>query len=647
MQLAELIDPMRDRLQRALDELASSRSTLKSKMKALQSLERELAQACFDTANDAQAKDAFMALQYTFECNIPSHLLPWIVTATARLEALLSKSSADDNRASEAEELVAQLSLSLSLIQGVVLNHEASKHYLGRRSALEILLDLLLASRHVNSSSSSSSSSDSPAPTQAMPSTTPPLTSIVLDTLLCILVDSSKALRAFEEANGVQSIVKILKRAGTPREVRMKCLEFLYFYLLDETPSLESLTSTQPTPPPTAPATPARSLASPPGSASSGVGSAKPKPKPYLNATPMRPSASNSSRFGSSIFPSTSTSSAATSSPTPSGTHVDVDAAKTGGTAALSTSASSNSSAASRSTSGSSSSNHSFSSSMSASTNASSMLGTSPSKAHAHRSKAASPVKVSSSSSSSPTSGSALLPKLVSAKRMLTPITNRQSAMGSTSPPTSPPLSDSPGSASASASASPSAGGRFPQLRSMMMLRKEVDYVPLSPTKPNAPSSSSPVPQPALVSTPTAKTTVGGHKKSLSASASLQMRSRRSGDESGMGMGTPPPLPPLPNARAYTHGHHRHQSSAAGLGKHYSEDVIARRQNELEKEREKELELSLGLTTTAVEKEKKRREQEGGCWKTTEEKKELLGTMLGNVDALVEGVRKAGIWGLG
>lgn len=34
-------------------------------------------------------------------------------------------------------------------------------------------------------------------------------------------------------------------------------------------------------------------------------------------------------------------------------------------------------------------------------------------------------------------------------------------------------------------------------------------------------------------------------------------------------------------------------------------------------------------------------------WRTTEEKKELLGTMLGNVDALVEGVRKAGIWGLG
>ena len=33
--------------------------------------------------------------------------------------------------------------------------------------------------------------------------------------------------------------------------------------------------------------------------------------------------------------------------------------------------------------------------------------------------------------------------------------------------------------------------------------------------------------------------------------------------------------------------------------------------------------------------------------KSTEEKKELLGSMLGNVGALVEDVEKAGIWGLG
>lgn len=33
--------------------------------------------------------------------------------------------------------------------------------------------------------------------------------------------------------------------------------------------------------------------------------------------------------------------------------------------------------------------------------------------------------------------------------------------------------------------------------------------------------------------------------------------------------------------------------------------------------------------------------------RSTDKKKELLGTMLGNVEALVEGVRKAGVWGLG
>lgn len=32
--------------------------------------------------------------------------------------------------------------------------------------------------------------------------------------------------------------------------------------------------------------------------------------------------------------------------------------------------------------------------------------------------------------------------------------------------------------------------------------------------------------------------------------------------------------------------------------------------------------------------------------KTTEQKKEFLGFMLGNVDALVEGVKRAGVWGL-
>jgi hypothetical protein len=148
---------------------------------------------------------------------------------------------------------------------------------MGRRYALEILVDLLQTLRHLCTDIQE----------QVMT-----LSSIVVDTLLCILVDSPPALRVFEETNGVRAVVKLLKRAETSKEVRcaqtfrptlrlhdmdasfvyrMKCLEFLYFYLLDET-NLGSVptrptTPTQATPnfssytldpPPTAPSSPVR-----------------------------------------------------------------------------------------------------------------------------------------------------------------------------------------------------------------------------------------------------------------------------------------------------------------------------------------------------------------------------------------------------
>lgn len=74
-------------------------------------------------------------------------------------------------------------------------------------------MDLLLASRHVSTSLPGSAGSPKSV-------SSPSLTSTILDTILCILVDSTPALRAFEQSNGVQAIVKILKRAGSPREVR-------------------------------------------------------------------------------------------------------------------------------------------------------------------------------------------------------------------------------------------------------------------------------------------------------------------------------------------------------------------------------------------------------------------------------------------
>ena len=127
----------------------------------------------------------------------------------------------------------------MAIIQGVALGHKASKHFLGRRYPLEVsfdlhhfgsyqyfakvLLDLLLVSRHLNPATSSASTPTSPkaaTPGPASPPAEIPLASVVIDTMLCILVDSVPALRVFEELNGVQVVVKILKRAGTPREVR-------------------------------------------------------------------------------------------------------------------------------------------------------------------------------------------------------------------------------------------------------------------------------------------------------------------------------------------------------------------------------------------------------------------------------------------
>ena len=63
--------------------------------------------------------------------------------------------------------------------------------------------------------------SHSPRKPSAAPySTQPSLAIAVIDTLLCVLVDAPLAIRAFEEVNGLEIIVKSLKRAGIPRDIR-------------------------------------------------------------------------------------------------------------------------------------------------------------------------------------------------------------------------------------------------------------------------------------------------------------------------------------------------------------------------------------------------------------------------------------------
>jgi len=142
-----------------------------------------------------------------------------------------------------------------------------------------------------------------------------------------------------------------------------------------------------------------------------------------------------------------------------------------------------------------------------------------------------------------------------------------------------------------------------------MMLRKEVDYVPQSPKKILVPG----VGRPSLV-TASSQPVVGAasecsrrvHRKSLSLSA--------------------PGNGPVPS-------------------------ISQRKRSDAEKMRtplKRTVEQSMA-TAAGVKQgdDKDDKENKRTNWKTLEEKKELLGTMLGNVDALVDGVRKAGVWGLG
>ncbi|RDX47754.1 hypothetical protein OH76DRAFT_1464930 [Lentinus brumalis] len=232
--------PMHDILQDALDDLVCTRTSTATKGEALVAIEHVLAET-----SDPRAEGLpryFNALQDTFQCNVSSRIIAWTSATTTLLERSLSKASTDHCQKSEVITFASQLAQGMAIIQGVALIHNASKQFLGRRYPLEVLLTLLMVSRHLNPPPPSASTPASPiagaSPTSIATTTSKspeiPLASIVIDTLLCILVDSIPALRVFEDLNGVQVVVKILKRAGTPREVRMKCLEFLYFYLLDE-----------------------------------------------------------------------------------------------------------------------------------------------------------------------------------------------------------------------------------------------------------------------------------------------------------------------------------------------------------------------------------------------------------------------------
>ncbi|PLN77554.1 cell division control 14, SIN component [Aspergillus taichungensis] len=149
----------------------------------------------------------FFKLQEGFQWNVGMRLV-------ICLEHLLGRGSNGTN------DLL--ILATLDLIQGALLLHPPSRTLFGREIYMNLLLDLL------------------------DPINCPAIQSATLLTLVTALLDHPANTRTFEELDGLLTVTSLFKQRGTSREVKLKLVEFLYFYLMPETPSRPGTPGTPP-----------------------------------------------------------------------------------------------------------------------------------------------------------------------------------------------------------------------------------------------------------------------------------------------------------------------------------------------------------------------------------------------------------------
>lgn len=110
----------------------------------------------------------------------------------------------------------------LELLQGVLLLHPPSKCLFSREAYMNLLLDLL----------------DSSNP--------PKIQSQTLLVLVACLLDCPRNTRAFESIDGLLTVTSLFKSRSTTKDVKMRSLEFLYFYLMPEAPVAAQSSSSAP-----------------------------------------------------------------------------------------------------------------------------------------------------------------------------------------------------------------------------------------------------------------------------------------------------------------------------------------------------------------------------------------------------------------
>lgn len=107
----------------------------------------------------------------------------------------------------------------LDLLQGILLLHPPSRSLFSREIYMNLLLDLL----------------DSSNP--------PKIQSQALLVLVSALLDCPRNTRTFEDIDGLLTVTSLFKSRSTSKEVKMRTLEFLYFYLMPEVAFVSSIAS--------------------------------------------------------------------------------------------------------------------------------------------------------------------------------------------------------------------------------------------------------------------------------------------------------------------------------------------------------------------------------------------------------------------
>jgi len=99
----------------------------------------------------------------------------------------------------------------LDLLQGTLLLHPPSRSLFKRERNMNLLLDLL------------------------DPLSSPTILQATLHVLVCALLDQPHNTRVFENVDGILTLTSLFKSKQTSQELKLKVIEFLYFYLMPET----------------------------------------------------------------------------------------------------------------------------------------------------------------------------------------------------------------------------------------------------------------------------------------------------------------------------------------------------------------------------------------------------------------------------